>query len=195
MEREGPPLESLTRRLAETPPDFLDEPRIGSSGLIHVGAVVNDLIGLLGGEALPGALSSFLEAADPRTGRNRLGITLLLCWLLSDEWFRKAKPAPVHLITLLGLHASELAAQTAPLKFVHDPDRREELARMALARLGFRPAGETVAQAQDRLTSLSSVERARVMGAARVAEERARAVREALARKAAEESADKYTRE
>jgi hypothetical protein len=34
-----------------------------------------------------------------------------------------------------------------------------------------------------------------VMQAARVAEERARAVREALARKAAQESADKWTRE
>jgi hypothetical protein len=98
-------------------------------------------------------------------------------------------------VTLLSLNAAELAAQTTSIKFVHDPDRREELARLALARLGYRPAGESVAQAQDRLTSLSSVERARVMGAARAAEERARAVREALARKAAEESADKYTRE
>ena len=78
---------------------------------------------------------------------------------------------------------------------VTDPDRREELARLALARLGFRPAGETVAQAQDRLTTLNSAERARVMKAAQVAEQRARQIREALARKAAEESADKWTRE
>ena len=66
---------------------------------------------------------------------------------------------------------------------------------MALARLGCRPGGETLAQAQDRLTRISSTERNRVMLAARAAEERARAVREALARKAAQESADKYTRE
>ena len=80
-------------------------------------------------------------------------------------------------------------------KFVTDVERREELARFALARLGFRPQTETRAQAEDRLSSLSAAERARVLSAARVAEERARAVREALARKAAEESADKYTRE
>jgi hypothetical protein len=80
-------------------------------------------------------------------------------------------------------------------KFVTDPERREELARFSLARLGFRPQGETRAQAEDRLSSLSAAERARVLTAARAAEERARAVREALARKAAEESADKYTRE
>jgi hypothetical protein len=45
------------------------------------------------------------------------------------------------------------------------------------------------------LITLNSTERARVMKAARVAEERARQVREALIRKAAEESADKWTRE
>ena len=87
------------------------------------------------------------------------------------------------------------AAQVAARKFVSDPDRREELARFALARLGFRPAGETLAQAQDRLTTLNSAERARVLRAARAAEERSRQIREALTRKAAEESADKWTRE
>ena len=66
---------------------------------------------------------------------------------------------------------------------------------MALARLGFRPAGETLAQAQDRLTTLNSAERARVMKVAQAAEQRARQIREALTRKAAEESADKWTRE
>src|SRR6185369_6909824 len=125
----------------------------------------------------------------------RLSVTLLLCWLLSDEWFR-----PLHLrsgavLELLGNGATELGTQVPSQKFVTDPDRREELARLALARLGYRPAGETEAQAQDRLTSLSSVERSRVLNASRVAEERARKIREALARKAAEESADKFTRE
>jgi hypothetical protein len=80
-------------------------------------------------------------------------------------------------------------------KFVSDAERREELARFCLARLGFRPFGETKPQAEDRLTSLSAAERARVLQASRKAEARAREVREALARKAAEESADKYTRE
>ena len=32
MQLEGPMLESLTRRLAETPEDFLAEPRIGLTG-------------------------------------------------------------------------------------------------------------------------------------------------------------------
>ena len=40
-----------------------------------------------------------------------------------------------------------------------------------------------------------TAERLRVIKAAREAEERARAIREAMAKKAAEEAADKWTRE
>src|SRR5262249_31792918 len=121
--------------------------------------------------------------------------TLLLCWLLSDEWFRINKLSSAELFALLSQGSAQLGAQVASRKFVADPDRREELARFSLARLGYRPAGETIPQAQDRLTSISSAERVRVMQASRAAEERARSIREALARKAAEESADKFTRE
>ena len=194
MQHEGPILESLIRRLAETPEDFLAEPRVGQTGRAHVDAVVGDLLRLLGCPPEVGQLKVF-AGTDVRGDRNRLAVTLLFCWLLSDNWFRDMKLEASNILQLLDVQASELAAQVAARKFVTDPDRREELARTALARLGFRPAGETLAQAQDRLTTLNSAERARVIRAARVAEKRARQIREALARKAAEESADKWTRE
>ena len=194
MQQEGPILESLTRRLAETPEEFLSEPRIGQTGRVHVAAVVGDLLQLLASPGQGEELARFL-GADARQDRNRLAITLLLCWLLSDDWFRQAKIDRNAVLNLLDSKSNELARQMAARKFVTDPDRREELARLALARLGFRPAGETLAQAQDRLTTLNSAERARVMKAARAAEERVRQIREALAKKAAQESADKWTRE
>jgi hypothetical protein len=194
MEREGPVLETLTRRLAETPEDFLAEPRIGGAGRVHTAAVVGDLLRALGGAAGRDELLRF-GGADARTDRNRLSITQVLCWLLADEWFVHAAPPAAALLPLLSEQPAELAEQSAAGKFVTDPDRREELARLALARLGYRPAGETQAQAQDRLTTLSSAERARVLRAARLAEQRARELREALIRKAAEESADKWGRE
>jgi hypothetical protein len=194
MQQEGPILESLTRRLTETPEEFLAEPRIGQTGRAHVAAVVGDLLQLLSTSVQSNELGRFV-GMDVRQDRNRLAITLLLCWLLSDEWFRQAKLEPRTILSLLDSEANELAAQLASRKFVTDPDRREELARVTLARLGFRPAGETLAQAQDRLTTLNSSERARVMKASRAAEERARQIREALTKKAAEESADKWTRE
>lgn len=194
MEKEGPVLESLMRRLAETPPDFLEEPRVANSGVVHVAAVVHDLLRMLHGTADAAQLRVF-EGGTSQADRNRLAVTLLMCRLLSDEWFIHAGLRSETILELLNDGVSELARQVTARKFVVDADRREELARFALARLGLRPAGETMSQAQDRLTSISSAERARTLRASREAERRARAIREQLAKKAAEESADKWTRE
>ena len=194
MQREGPPLETLLRRLAETPEDFLAEPRIGANGVIEVRAVVADLLRLSGSLPDPDQLATF-AGEEVRSDRNRLAAVLIATWLLADEWFLAVKfPAP-ELLRILQDDMRELAGLVAARKFVTEAERREELSRLVLARLGARPAGETPAQAQDRLTTLSSLERARVLKVSQVAAKRAREIREALARKAAEESADKWTRE
>ncbi len=182
------------RRLTETPVDFLAEPRIGKHGVVRVDAVVADLVRGLGGRPLPDELTAF-AGTDPSRDRNRLSATLLVVWLLADEWFRARETPPQAVLAALDSVPADLAAGAAARAFVTDPDRREELVRVVLGRLDLRPAGETAAQAQDRLTSISAAERARFIAAARAAEERASAIRAALARKAAEESADKYTRE
>lgn len=189
--------------MAETPADFLAEPLVGKTGTVNVAAVVHDLLELLTRGASSPKPDPTIELADlmPFVGkdstqdRNRLSITLILAWLLADRWFAGAGLSRDQLLSLLRDDAAALAEQIAAPKFTNDPDRREEMARFALARLGLRPAGESEAQAQDRLTTLSSVERARVLRASRRAEERAAAIRAELARKAAEESADKWTRE
>jgi hypothetical protein len=188
--REGPALETLLLRVADTPEEFLAEPRRGRKGRVCVDAVASDLCRLHGVEPDPDELSRLVKEGT----RNSLAVTLLLCWLLADESLRRNGPLE-GLVPLLSESARELAEHTASKAFVHDTERREELVRTALARLELVPSGETPEQAQDRLTSLSASERARVLAASRAAEERARAVREALARKAAEDSADKWSRE
>jgi hypothetical protein len=194
MQEIGPPLESLTRRLAETPADFLDEPKIGTKGRIFVAALVGDLLLRFGGTAEARRLGHF-HSNNAHLDRNRLALAAIAVWLLSDEWFVTAKIDPEQISVFLDSGIGELASANAAHHYVTDADRREELVRTALARLGFRPEGETVAQASDRLTSISGVERQRLLAASRAAEERAREVREALAQKAAQESADKWTRE
>jgi hypothetical protein len=193
LSREGPPLESLLRRLADAPESFLAPPRIGAAGQIHVDAVVSDLLTTLGAHPTSADLERF--AGRGPADRNPLAVTLLITWLLADPWFVSARLTQPELLRLLSDGAAELAAAAPARKFIDDPDRREELVRVTLAALGCRPLGESEAQAEDRLTSLSSAERARVVKAAREAEQRARQIREALRRKAAEESADKWTRE
>lgn len=194
MENIGPILETLTHRLAETPAEFLGEPRIGAGGQVFVPALVNDLLYLHGARAAGAALAGF-HGADAKADRNRLALVMVAAWLLADDWFVAAGLAQQDVLRVLDAAVAELAAATSAPKFIADPDRREELARVVLARLNYRPAGETVAQATDRLSSISGTERRRLLEASRAAEQRARAIREALAKKAAEESADKWSRE
>lgn len=194
MHRTGPALELLTRRLLDTPPDFLDEPRIGKTGQVVVPAVVNDLLQRHGARAPLQALRRF-ESSDARQDRNRLAVTLVMAWLLAQDWFVAQHIAQDALLALLDDTAAELAQATPAHRFALDPERREELARVVLARLSARPEGESEAQATDRLSALSGVERRRLIEASRAAEQRAREIRAALAQKAAEESADKWTRE
>jgi hypothetical protein len=185
---EGPHLEAMTRRLAECPAEFLGEP----DGDVHVPAVVSDLLSDCGGVPLTAAEAAALSSSDEKGRRNRLRCILVACWLLHDPTFRE-QGRTLRPFLLRGL--DEVAAYVKADQMVGDPDRREELARTALRAIGLRPAGEAVAVAQDRLQTLSSAERARVVREARAAEERARRIREELRRKAEEEAAAMYGRE
>jgi len=204
MKRQGPHIEALTRRLAECPDEMLALPRVGRSGVVHVDAVVSDLLVRLGRAPLTASEADVFapsaRAGGSRTStkgrktRNRLSVTLLSAWLLHDDWFRERELGDqAH--QLLSAELAELAALVKAPQIVSDAERREELARLVLARLELRPAGESKAEAADRLTTLSSAERQRVIREAQAAERRAREVREALRKKAAEEAAARYNPE
>jgi hypothetical protein len=194
MNIQGPALETLTRRLAECPADFLAEPRIGKNGIVQVAAIVGDVLMSMGDLPTRQQLAIF-QQTDAKKFRNWLSTVLIASWLLSDEWFRAKHELMQAAYRFLAQTSSEMATYTTAPKFVTDPDRREELVRMCLKDLGLRPGGETEAQAQDRLATLSAAERERVIRAARQAEQRAREIREAMAKKAAQEAADKASRE
>ncbi|HEY9071463.1 MAG TPA: hypothetical protein VIV61_14485 [Candidatus Ozemobacteraceae bacterium] len=192
--REGPPLELLLRRLAETAEVFLREPRPARNGGVNLEAVLNDLLLDLGGakpDPLPADLAGHLLADEERAR-----MALILAWLLHDASFRQTPGRFVEgALALLREVPGRFSGVVKAGRFVTEPDRREELARLCLNRLGLRPAGETEEQAADRLVSLDSIERASVIREARAAEKRAREIREAMARKAAEEAAATYGRE
>ena len=194
MKHVGPAIESLTHRLADTPGEFLAEPRIQDNGTVRVAALVNDLCWRHGARAPIERLVPF-EGTSPRADRNRLALAMIAVWLLADEWFVAQRLGQEDLLRVFSAALPELSASNAAHKFVQDPDRREELVRVVLAQLNFRPAGESIEQATDRLSSISGSERKRLLEASRAAEKRAREIRAALLKKQAEESADKWSRE
>lgn len=176
--------------------------RLDGKGDVHVGAVVSDLLSALGGRLLTTDESDAMRVGrgNDKKQRNRLRCALVAAHALI--FFRGAPPS--------GLEARDVAERArgfllegiddfAPHvnagQLVGDPDRREETARTVMRALGLRPMGESVAVAQDRLTTMSSAERQRVLAESRAAEERNRQILEEMRRKAEAEAASPWGRE
>lgn len=194
MKKEGPMLQALTRRLAEAPAEFLAPPWRDGMGEVRVAAVVSDLLQDLGG-ALPPA-QEIESAFDPEGKPDAwLNTVLVACWLLHDPWFASERGHAVQALEFLRSGLAELSALARPETLVTDPERREELSRRALAGLGLRPAGETEAQARDRLDSVDSVERRSVVEKSKAQQGRLKKLLEAMREKAAREAAAKATPE
>jgi hypothetical protein len=192
----GPPIEALTRRMIDTPRDVLAEPLGAPGGRVEVAAVVSDLVRLHGGSGFDtvGAAPFRLPPGADAASINWLRCVLVASWVLADPALVSAgRPDAVAAFLATGLQ--ELAATVSSATLVSDPDRREELARRCVHALGLLPGGETEAQAVDRLNTLDSAERARVLAATLDAERRAEEVRRAMHAKAAAEAAAKASRE
>lgn len=195
----GPPIEALTRRLLAAPPVLFDPDAIARV------AVVADLLRDLSGDPLlrpdavavvvPSARRSFWNRppAHPKP-HNREFLIVLTAYLLHNPAFFNAGLVDAA-TALLTSGLDDLAVTVDAGLCVTDADRREELARTVLEAVGLLPEGETAEQAADRLATVSSSDRARVVRETRAAEERARVVLEAIRRKAAEDAAAKAMRE
>lgn len=190
----APDLTTLAQHLLALPADFAGEPRIGKNPGVDVPALIHD-VGRAFGHALPLTFLQGFVGASATRDRNRLCLALRLVWLLHAPVLRGHHADREKFEGLFTTVLGDLAARHSATDYLSDDERREELLRLTLYNLDLVPAGETAAQAEDRLARVSGLQRAQLLAASRAAEARARAVREALLRKAAEESADKWTRE
>ncbi|MBM3966291.1 MAG: hypothetical protein FJ308_14690 [Planctomycetes bacterium] len=193
----GPSLDSLIHRLGECPPEFLELTMEESRG-------TEILIAILGDTFMEYGEHNPWQAEDPfhdqlrhkptdASVRRHRGLLGVIAWLLFDEWFQQnASMASRAWPWMRGEEVLELSQLVRPELFTSDMDRREELVRVLLASMDVRPAGETIEQSRDRMATLDSVERSKVVQATKAAERRAREIRKAMAQKAALESASRY---
>ncbi len=195
MKEQGPLLEALTHRLAECPPAFLLKPkRADNAQGIDVPAIVADHFRAIGGWMPPQPELARLTELSAKSAVNHLRLIAITTYLLHDDFFRSLPNLAPAMWTSL-LEIANLADVVRAEDVVHDPDRREELVRVCLKCLGLRPMGETVEQAADRLNTLDSAERLKVMRQTREAEARARKIREQMAAEAARAAAARYSPE
>lgn len=181
--REGPPLSRLHRRLLAFP--------TGGATDVNIAALTHDLLWTFAreSESLP-ELPTAMSASSPKP------LLATLIWLLADGSLRGYSLTPEQVLRVLdGFARTDTLANPLSERGIASEDWREEVLRLLLSALNLRPQGETLVQAEDRLLMVSSSERRRVLDAARAAEQRAAAVRQALAEQKAREAADKYSRE
>lgn len=203
-------LEDLLGHLARTPDEFFDAPSIDGGEGLETAALVADLLVSLNGRRPPTQLlEPFLPRSRQKATVVRLQLIQVACHLLNHAAFHHVADAGATALNWLGngLDAlAEVPGVTSARHYVDTPEGREELVRFALRAFALLPDGETAVQFDDRLQAVSSVERARVVAAARAARERskklqqeaearARAVRAEMERKAAAAAAAKTSRE
>ena len=147
----------MLRRLAECPPDFLAAPLQHGQGEIHVAAIANDVLRDLGGAPSPDELGAW--NGENETSTEQLRLICVACWWSHDDWFRAHRDENLALAAQLWLSSDlgDLSLLVETRQWLNDADRREELARRALAALQILPQGESRNQAADRLKTLDSV--------------------------------------
>lgn len=197
MQNEGPSLASLMHRLGECPPEFLDATMPEERGRETTIAILRDVFF----EFTPWNpyapanpwIRRLHQAPASETEQRYRGLLGVVAWLLHDDWFRSHPESSAKAWDWLRSAPFRLLSELVrPHTFLSDMDRREELVRLCLAAMHLRPQGESIDQAVDRRTTLDSVERSRVMAATIAAERRAREIRDAMAAKAAQESASRF---
>ncbi len=199
MTVEGPALAVLLHRLIDTPADCLPFPtthaaRVADDSTMQIRtvAMVHDTLVTLG------IINTFdlgaFESRSASWSNDYRCIAMMSAWLLSDPSFGGLLSSERALIAFT--EDVEMFVNAFPAPTWHDdPDHREEFCRLILRRFDLRPAGESEAQAEDRLGGISSLDRRQVMLETRQAEMRAAAVLRALQEEEARRSADKATRE
>lgn len=185
MPETAPQLDRLLHRLADCPGEFFQP------GLqVDVAAIVCDVLRSAPRSAAPELETARLELLRRRREEAR-SLICLAAWLLHDAELLQCGATKLWDV-FLAEDWEPLAKLIRAEKFTSDPDRREEFARLCLAMLGLQAAGESAAQFNDRLSTLSSVGRERILRETAKAERRAREIREAMARQKALESASRF---
>jgi hypothetical protein len=199
----GPAVTRLTHRLLGTPAVILAAPYAVTRDplVLSSAAMLSDALYDCGTQPLTSHEVEFMNRGPGAGETNLLRLVQVVSYVLADTMLREMIRAAAdpqlteRVLELCRTVLPELAKVVTPEYCVNDDEGREEIVRTLLAALQIVPEGESEAQARDRLSAIDSVERTRVIAQTRAAQKRARELREAMARRAAEEAASKMSRE
>jgi len=197
----GPSLISLTQRLLECPNIFLETPILEfpdnfPKKSIFLLAVFSDLYFYITNE-FPNSLElKFLDLTPSKENINLLNIYAITCYLLYIPFFKNQPRLKNPLLKLFKQHLVGYKTIVSSNKFLSDSQRREELVRFVLYHLGYYPLDESEKYAIERLTTLDSVERVKLIEETKKAHlKREKEIMEAIRRREAQEAASRMSGE
>ena len=168
-----PPLAELLRWIADIPAAFTEEPAGHPNGKVWVRGVVSDIYETIIKSRPPeDLLQAFYGAPVSKIERNRLRWVLSASWVFWHPYFRQCQIEPKRFRDLMVLDLADLAAIMPVENLLTDQDRREELARLAVATTRASFPGETWEDFKDRLTQVDSIESHRVIAQATLKEKK-----------------------
>ncbi len=195
MKQAGPDLTSMIHHLQSCPHEFLMAPKTARKSGIHTGALCHDLMWSLQEESYVTREIAPFSLPKAKKKTPFLKTIQVCCWLFSFPWFRGKDDLLYPIRQFLTSGLQEIAAHVSADLLLEDRERSEELCRMALFACDLVPAGETTAQAMERLETVSTMKRKELLQATAKAHKRAMEIKRAMAEKAAREAANVYGRE
>ncbi len=185
-----PTISELIHHIKQCPPGFLAQPIQKGRGEVATEALVNDALRVITRSLTAPRL---VEIGVDNRSENELRLMQICCWLLTHPHFIDARCEKLQKFLLTGL--GEVAELVNAEAWVSDEERAEELARLLLAAIDQVPANESAAEARDRLDSVNTVQRRKVIEESRAAIERTRELRRKMAEAKVREAANVYGRE
>lgn len=126
---------------------------------------------------------------------NHWGAIHISIWLLSHKNFAYQPEVAEHL-NQFWFDELKLASNFVPFKnWIDDEERAEEMVRLLLNCCEIIPESESAEEAADKLESISSADRQKVLAESNAANERIMKIKREMAEKKAREAANTYSRE
>ncbi len=188
-------LYALLYHLKACPDAFLQRPAARPGGGLHTDALLADAYRKVYG-GFRASRADLPAVPDlKRLEENHLVSISVACWLFSHSAFAGQPALLPGLDHFLFAVLPPVCRHVKPQDWLEDEDRAEEFVRLALRSCDLLPAGETPAEAADRLDALSTLKRLAVLRQTNESLERARAIRQKMAEEKAREAANVYGRE
>lgn len=185
----------LCFHLRKCPPIFLQDSLLQNEDGIDTSAILTDLFRSVSGRFLEVDFNLPKRRQLENQKANYLKSLHIACWLFSHPYFigRNSLVPKIHEFLFNDL--KPICDIVEFEKWIEDEERTEEMVRTGLFVCEIQPTGESIDEAIDKLSAISTIDRQEILKKSSQAMKRMMEIRKKMAEKKAQEAANPYGRE